>query len=137
VFKAQTELRILLADANPFYRGAIREYILPGEFPEIHEAQSALDTVGLLLSQPFDLLVADWEILVTNDGALLELIVRRSKSIKRLMPVLALMANPTQPNVLQASNNGVDMVLRKPFSPQALQERTRWLLNKISLEMAI
>jgi two-component system, chemotaxis family, chemotaxis protein CheY len=137
VSMSQTELRILLADQSAFYRGAIREYILPGLFPDIHETQSALDTVALLLSQPFDLFVVDWDLLTTNDGALMELIVRRAKTIKRKMPVLAMMASPTRSSVMHASSNGIDMVLRKPFSPKLLQERTRWLLDQVKLEMAI
>lgn len=137
MFKSQIELRVLLADKSPFYRNAIREYLLPGQFPEIQETQTALDTVALLLSQPFDLFVVDWDLLVTNDGALLELIVRRSKTIKRKMPVLAMMVSPTRASVMHAADNGIDMVLRKPFSPKALQERARWLLEQISLEMAI
>ncbi len=137
MFQSKTELRILLADGSAFYRGAIREYILPGQFPDIQEAQTALDTVALLLAHPFDLFVVDWDLLITNDGALMELIVRRAKTIKRKMPVLALMDSPTRTSVTHASDNGIDMVLRKPFSPKALQERTRWLLEQVSLEMAI
>ena len=135
--KFQNELRVLLADPSAFYRSTIREYILPGLFPDIQEAQSALDTVALLLAHPYDLFVVDWELLTTNDGALMELIVRRSKTIKRKMPVLAMMASPTQSSVMHASSNGIDMVLRKPFSPKALQQRTRWLLDQVNLEMAI
>ena len=67
----------------------------------------------------------------------MELITRRAKTIKRKMPVLAMMASPTRSNVMHASSNGIDMVLRKPFSPKALQQRTRWLLDQVKLEMAI
>ncbi len=137
MFKSQTELRILLADANPFYRSAIREYLIPGHFPEIQEAASALDAVPLLMSKPFHLFIVDWSLLATNDGALLELLVWRSTTVKRKMPVLAMMARPTRQDVLHASKNGVDMVLRKPFSPKILQERASWLLDRPGMEMAI
>lgn len=123
-------LRVLIADKNTFYRRVLRQNLMPGRQSDMQEAESALDAVGLLLAQPFDLFVVDWDLLIANDGALLELIVRRAKMAKRKMPVMALMQNPTQSSVLHASNNNIDMILRKPFSPKALQQRMRWIVDQ-------
>lgn len=127
--------RVLIADKNQFYRRVIRQHMLPARLSEMSEAESSIDTMSLLLSHPFDLLVADWDVLVGNDGALLELIVRRAKMARRKMPVLALMSLPTQSSVLHASNNAINLVLRKPFSPKMLQDRAEFLLSSMPAEL--
>ena len=132
---SQTIPRVLIADRNQFYRRVIRQHVLPARLSEMSEAESSIDTMSLLLSQPFDLLVADWDVLIGNDGALLELIVRRAKLARRRMPVLALMSLPTQSSVLHASNNAINLVLRKPFSPKMLQDRAEFLLSSMASEL--
>ncbi len=127
--------RVLIADKNQFYRRVIRQHVLPARLSEMSEAESSIDTMSLLLSHPFDLLVADWDVLIGNDGALLELIVRRAKMARRKMPVLALMSLPTQSSVLHASNNAINLVLRKPFSPKMLQDRAEFLLSSMPAEL--
>ena len=132
---SQTIPRVLIADRNQFYRRVIRQHVLPARLSGMSEAESSIDTMSLLLSQPFDLLVADWDVLIGNDGALLELIVRRAKLARRRMPVLALMSLPTQSSVLHASNNAINLVLRKPFSPKMLQDRAEFLLSSMASEL--
>lgn len=127
--------RVLIADKNQFYRRVIRQHVLPARLSEMSKAESSIDTMSLLLSHPFDLLVADWDVLIGNDGALLELIVRRAKMARRKMPVLALMSLPTQSSVLHASNNAINLVLRKPFSPKMLQDRAEFLLSSMPAEL--
>lgn len=135
--RSESLLRVMIAEKNAFYRRVIREYLLPSRQSEMVDVESALDAISLLLTKPFDLLVADWETLISYDGALLELVARRAKMARRKMPILAMMAAPTQSSVLHASNNAVDMVLRKPFSPKMLQVRTCWLLSQNKDDMAI
>jgi DNA-binding response OmpR family regulator len=127
-------LRVLIADRNPFYRRVLRQNLNLSRPLEMFDAESSLESISLLLTQPFNILLADWEILTSNDGALLELISRRAKLARRKMPTLALMNQPTQSSVLHASNNSIEMVLRKPFSPKQLQARTRWLLDRVPLD---
>ncbi len=128
--RSNTMLRVLISDRNAFYRDVVREHLSIGRLGEIYVAESPLETVSCLLTKPFDLLVADWESLTCNDGALLELLVRRARTTRRAMPVLALMAKPTHADVMRAANNAVDLVLRKPFSPKMLQQRVEWLLGR-------
>jgi DNA-binding response OmpR family regulator len=135
VSSSQMIPRVLIADKNQFYRRVIRQHVLPARLSEMSEAESSIDTMSLLLSHPFDLLVADWDVLIGNDGALLELIVRRAKMARRKMPVLALMSLPTQSSVLHASNNAINLVLRKPFSPKMLQDRAEFLLSSMPAEL--
>jgi len=135
VSNSQMIPRVLIADKNQFYRRVIRQHVLPARLSEMSEAESSIDTMSLLLSHPFDLLVADWDVLIGNDGALLELIVRRAKMARRKMPVLALMSLPTQSSVLHASNNAINLVLRKPFSPKMLQDRAEFLLSSMPAEL--
>jgi DNA-binding response OmpR family regulator len=135
VSSSQIIPRVLIADKNQFYRRVIRQHVLPARLSEMSEAESSIDTMSLLLSHPFDLLVADWDVLIGNDGALLELIVRRAKMARRKMPVLALMSVPTQSSVLHASNNAINLVLRKPFSPKMLQDRAEFLLSSMPAEL--
>jgi DNA-binding response OmpR family regulator len=137
MFRSQSPLRVLIAEKNIFYQSVILQNLLPNRLSEMVEVKTSLDAISLLLTQPFDLLVADWEVLTTNDGALLELVARRAKLARRKMPTLALMATPTESSVLRASHNAIDMVLRKPFSPKALQVRTAWLLSGLDQDMAI
>jgi CheY-like chemotaxis protein len=129
-------LRVLIADRNSFYRRVVRQNMMPGRPCEMAEVEAPLDAISLLLTQPFDLLIADWDMLILNEGGLLELVARRAKLARRRMPVMAMMANPTQSSVLHASNNAVEMVLRKPFSPKQLQQRTAWLLQRSEVEVA-
>jgi DNA-binding response OmpR family regulator len=49
--------------------------------------------------------------------------------------VLSLMSLPTQSSVLHASNNAINLVLRKPFSPKSLQDRAEYLLNSMTAEL--
>lgn len=134
--KSRAVLRVLIADKNAFYRRVVRQYLLPFQHSEMLDVESSLEAISLLLTQPFDLMVVDWELLIGNDGALLELIVRRARLARRKMPVMAMMALPTQSSVLHASNNAIDMVLRKPFSPKMLQVRANWLLSQVVEEIA-
>lgn len=135
--RSQSLLRVLIAERNAFYRRVIRQYLLPFRQSEMVDVETSLDAISMLLTQPFDLLVADWDTLIGNDSALLELVARRAKIARRKMPILALMAAPTQSSVLHASNNAIDMVIRKPFSPKMLQVRTSWLLARLDEDVAI
>lgn len=135
--RSQTLLRVLITDKNAFYRRVIRQYLLPFRQAEMVDVETSPDAISLLLTQPFDLLVADWEMLISNDGALLELVARRAKMARRKMPIMATMAQPSQSSVLHASNNGIDMVLRKPFSPKMLQVRAGWLVNQLEADVPI
>lgn len=107
----------------------IRQDLAPGCNLNLHDAETPAEAMSLLLSQPFDLLVADWEIMIAQEGAFLELVARRARLARRKMPALVLMTQPTQASVLHASNNGIDMILGKPFSPKMLQQRVFWLLR--------
>jgi DNA-binding response OmpR family regulator len=130
-------VRVLIAEKNAFYRRVIRQYLLPARQSEMTDVETSLEAISMLLLQPFDLFVADWQTLTGNDGALLELVARRARAARRRMPVLALMAAPTRSTVLHASNNAVDMVLCKPFSLKVLQVRTEWLLSRPDQDLAI
>lgn len=137
VSKFQSPVRVLIAEKNAFYRRVIRQCLLPSRQSEMVDVETSLDTISILLTQPFDLMVADWDTLTGNDGALLEMVARRAKMARRKMPVLALMSAPTQSSVLHASKNAIDLVLRKPFSPKMLQIRTAWLLSRSDEDVAI
>ncbi len=134
---SSTPIRVLIADKNSFYRRVLRQNLFPRRQVETHEAESSLDAMSLLLAQPFDLFLADWDVLMANDGALLELVVRRARLARRKMPVMALMVNPTHSSVLHASNNAIDMVLKKPFSPKMLNQRCDWLMERTQTDLAV
>lgn len=136
MYVSRSVLRVLIADKNPFYRRIVRQHLMPFRHTEMLDVETSLECISLLLTQPFDLMVVDWEVLMTNDGALLELVVRRARLARRKMPVLALMSVPTQSSVLHAANNSIDLVLRKPFSPRMLQLRAEWMLSRVEAEMA-
>lgn len=137
MFQSSSTLCILVIDKNVYYRRVIRQYLLPYQLAEMIEAETSLDAISLLLTKPFDLLVADWDALTSNDGALLELIAQRAKAVRRKMPTMAMMARPTEKSVLQASRYAIDVVLRKPFSMTALQARANWLVRQIEEDIPI
>jgi DNA-binding response OmpR family regulator len=130
MFKRRFVMHILVADPSGFHRRVMREHLMPAGMAAITEAESAFQAVSCLQCEPFDMLIADWALLTQNEGALLALVAHRARRSQHKMPVLALMTRPNQSHVLHAVNNGVDMVLCKPYAPKDLRVRVDWMLAK-------
>ena len=122
--------RILVADPNHFYRSLVRQFLWIGQSREVSEAECALEAMSYLFTRPYDLLICDWELMLYRDGGFLDMLSQRVTKGARRLPVLVTMARPTLTNVQVAASQGMTVVLRKPFSPMALQVRADLLVNQ-------
>ena len=110
---------ILIADDDPNLRLLVS---LALDTPDLRvlEACSGLEALGILETEHADLLVLDWMMPgMSGIDVVREL---RDEPLTAAIPVVMLTARTHQSDLRQATAEGVDHYLIKPFSPRELLE---------------
>lgn len=127
---ARTLGRALVADANPYGLGLVRDILIRHGIGEVDEAQDGAEAVGSLGDHRPDIVVLDWDIPVISAREILAIACDRTGSGKGSIPVLVTMALPTRSAVEAALKAGAGGILAAPFSPGEFRRRLARILPR-------
>lgn len=125
---ALSRLTVLVVDDNRHVRALVKE-ILGAVGPTVDEADSGAAALRLCRDRAFDLVIVDYE-MPGMTGAEFTRALRAQGPQGARTAVLLMTAHGDQRRVLAASQAGVDGVVSKPLTPQALFTRIEAAMRK-------
>ncbi|KRE90925.1 histidine kinase [Frateuria sp. Soil773] len=125
-------MKILVVDDFSTMRRIVRNLLVELGFsnPLIQEADDGNNALLLLRSQPFDLVVTDWN-MPNMTGIDLLRAIRAEPSLKG-MPVLMVTAENNRDQIIAAAQAGVNGYIVKPFTAITLQEKLTKIFERIA-----
>src|SRR5690242_21557747 len=129
-------MKILVVDDFSTMRRIVRNLLVELGFsnPLIQEADDGNNALTMLKSQPFDLVVTDWN-MPNMTGIDLLKAIRAEASLKGL-PVLMVTAENNRDQIIAAAQAGVNGYIVKPFTAVTLkrsEEHTSELQSHVNL----
>ena len=116
-------VRVLIVDDQDFIRSLLRHILGVLGCKHITDAINGEDAWDIMLNNPPDLLIVDWE-MQPMDGIELVGKVRNDKnSPDRFMPIIMLTAHSERPRIIAARDCGVNEFVMKPISAKTLFSR--------------
>lgn len=116
-----TDKRLLVVDDQIIVRQIVSAIGEKLGFSTVDTAQDGDEALLMLRKQPYDVVIADWNMQPVTGFELLR-IVRADKDLATTK-FLIMTARTDKDAVLAARSAGVDGYMLKPFTPQALQEK--------------
>jgi two-component system, chemotaxis family, chemotaxis protein CheY len=125
-------MKILVVDDFSTMRRIVRNLLVELGFsnPLIQEADDGNNALLLLRSQPFDLVVTDWN-MPNMTGIDLLRAIRAEDALKRL-PVLMVTAENNRDQIIAAAQAGVNGYIVKPFNAVTLKEKLTKIFERIA-----
>jgi two-component system chemotaxis response regulator CheY len=125
-------MKILVVDDFSTMRRIVRNLLVELGFsnPLIQEADDGENALVLLRSQPFDLVVTDWN-MPNMTGIDLLRAIRAEESLKGL-PVLMVTAENNRDQIIAAAQAGVNGYIVKPFTAITLKEKLTKIFERIA-----
>jgi two-component system chemotaxis response regulator CheY len=125
-------MKILVVDDFSTMRRIVRNLLVELGFsnPLIQEADDGENALVLLRSQPFDLVVTDWN-MPNMTGIDLLRAIRAEESLKA-MPVLMVTAENNRDQIIAAAQAGVNGYIVKPFTAVTLKEKLTKIFERIA-----
>ncbi|WP_354552631.1 chemotaxis response regulator CheY [Rhodanobacter soli] len=125
-------MKILVVDDFSTMRRIVRNLLVELGFsnPLIQEADDGENALVLLRSQPFDLVVTDWN-MPNMTGIDLLRAIRAEDSLKGL-PVLMVTAENNRDQIIAAAQAGVNGYIVKPFTAVTLKEKLTKIFERIA-----
>ena len=125
-------MKILVVDDFSTMRRIVRNLLVELGFsnPLIQEADDGENALVLLRSQPFDLVVTDWN-MPNMTGIDLLRAIRAEESLKGL-PVLMVTAENNRDQIIAAAQAGVNGYIVKPFNAVTLKEKLTKIFERIA-----
>ena len=125
-------MKILVVDDFSTMRRIVRNLLVELGFsnPLIQEADDGENALVLLRSQPFDLVVTDWN-MPNMTGIDLLRAIRTEDSLKGL-PVLMVTAENNRDQIIAAAQAGVNGYIVKPFTAVTLKEKLTKIFERIA-----
>jgi two-component system chemotaxis response regulator CheY len=125
-------MKILVVDDFSTMRRIVRN--LPVELgfsgALIQEADDGANAMIMLKSQPFDMVVTDWN-MPNMTGIELLRAIRAEASLKGL-PVLMVTAENNRDQIIAAAQAGVNGYIVKPFTAATLQEKLTKIFERLA-----
>ena len=119
--------RFLVVDDFAPMREIIRKVLQEMGYEHIQEANDGAAALPLLLSQPFDLLITDWNMPKLPGIELLRAV--RAEPKLAALPVLMVTAEVKREQIIAATQAGVNGYIIKPFTAQALAGKVQKILH--------
>ena len=119
--------RFLVVDDYSPMREVVRRLLEELGYEHVHEASDGIAALSLLQSQPFDLVITDWN-MPRMPGLDLLKAVRSDPRLAHL-PVLMVTAEVKREQIIAATQAGVSGYIIKPFTAGALAEKVAKLLG--------
>ena len=125
-------MKILVVDDFSTMRRIVRNLLVELGFsnPLIQEADDGNSALAMLNSQPFDLVVTDWN-MPNMTGIELLRAIRAEASLKGL-PVLMVTAENNRDQIIAAAQAGVNGYIVKPFNAVTLKEKLTKIFERIA-----
>jgi two-component system chemotaxis response regulator CheY len=125
-------MKILVVDDFSTMRRIVRNLLVELGFsnPLIQEADDGNNALTMLKSQPFDLVVTDWN-MPNMTGIDLLRAIRAEPSLKGL-PVLMVTAENNRDQIIAAAQAGVNGYIVKPFNAVTLKEKLTKIFERIA-----
>jgi len=125
-------MKILVVDDFSTMRRIVRNLLVELGFsnPLIQEADDGENALVMLRSQPFDLVVTDWN-MPNMTGIDLLRAIRAEEALKGL-PVLMVTAENNRDQIIAAAQAGVNGYIVKPFTAVTLKEKLTKIFERIA-----
>lgn len=125
-------MKILVVDDFSTMRRIVRNLLVELGFsnPLIQEADDGENAMVMLKSQPFDMVVTDWN-MPNMTGIDLLKAIRAEASLKGL-PVLMVTAENNRDQIIAAAQAGVNGYIVKPFTAVTLKEKLTKIFERIA-----
>lgn len=123
------KIRILLCDDASFIRDLIKRTLrkfLPQS--EILDASDGKRAQAILIRQPIDLILSDWEMPGMSGEELLQWV--RAEERLATTPFIMITSLGGKENIMKAVQSGVSDYLGKPFTPEELMQKVNKALVK-------
>jgi two-component system chemotaxis response regulator CheY len=125
-------MKILVVDDFSTMRRIVRNLLVELGFTStlIQEADDGNNALAMLRSQPFDLVVTDWN-MPNMTGIDLLRAIRTEDALKGL-PVLMVTAENNRDQIIAAAQAGVNGYIVKPFNAITLKEKLTKIFERIA-----
>ncbi|NUO71672.1 MAG: chemotaxis protein CheY [Frateuria sp.] len=125
-------MKILVVDDFSTMRRIVRNLLVELGFTNtlIQEADDGNNALTMLRSQPFDLVVTDWNMPNMTGIDLLRAI--RSEPTLKGMPVLMVTAENNRDQIIAAAQAGVNGYIVKPFNAVTLKEKLGKIFERLA-----
>ncbi len=114
-------IKILVVDDMSSMRRIIKNTLKQLGYPNTDEAEDGDKALQKVRSEPFDLVVSDWNMPNMNGLDLLKAI-RQDPKLSG-MPVLMVTTEAEMDHILEAIRSGVNSYILKPFTPETMKEK--------------
>jgi two-component system chemotaxis response regulator CheY len=125
-------MKILVVDDFSTMRRIVRNLLVELGFTNtlIQEADDGENAMTMLRSQPFDLVVTDWNMPNMTGIDLLRAI--RAEAALKGLPVLMVTAENNRDQIIAAAQAGVNGYVVKPFTAVTLREKLTKIFERIA-----
>jgi len=125
-------MKILVVDDFSTMRRIVRNLLVELGFSGnlIQEADDGEAAIAMLKSQPFDMVVTDWNMPNMTGIDLLRAI--RAEPTLKTMPVLMVTAENNRDQIIAAAQAGVNGYIVKPFTAVTLQEKLTKIFERLA-----
>ena len=125
-------MKILVVDDFSTMRRIVRNLLVELGFsgPLIQEADDGENAMVMLKSQPFDMVVTDWNMPNMTGIDLLRAI--RAEAALKGLPVLMVTAENNRDQIIAAAQAGVNGYIVKPFTAATLQEKLTKIFERLA-----
>jgi two-component system chemotaxis response regulator CheY len=125
-------MKILVVDDFSTMRRIVRNLLVELGFTNtlIQEADDGNNAMTMLKSQPFDMVVTDWN-MPNMTGIDLLRAIRAEPSLKGL-PVLMVTAENNRDQIIAAAQAGVNGYIVKPFNAVTLKEKLTKIFERLA-----
>jgi two-component system chemotaxis response regulator CheY len=125
-------MKILVVDDFSTMRRIVRNLLVELGFTNtlIQEADDGNNALVMLRSQPFDLVVTDWNMPNMTGIELLRAI--RSEAALKGLPVLMVTAENNRDQIIAAAQAGVNGYIVKPFNAVTLKEKLTKIFERLA-----
>jgi DNA-binding response OmpR family regulator len=116
-------VRVLIVDDQDFIRSLLRHILGVLGCKQISDAADGRTAWEIMLDNPPDLLIADWEMQPMDGIELVGKVRNDANSPDRFMPIIMLTAHSERPRIIAARDSGVNEFVMKPISAKTLFSR--------------
>ena len=116
-------VRVLIVDDQDFIRSLLRHILGVLGCKQISDAADGKTAWEIMLDNPPDLLIADWEMQPMDGIELVGKVRNDPNSPDRFMPIIMLTAHSERPRIIAARDSGVNEFVMKPISAKTLFSR--------------
>lgn len=116
-------LRVLLVDDDRFMLTLVKTILQTLGFRQIIDATNVADAFNAFNQAPADLIITDWEMEPLDGLDFIRMVRQSADSPNQLVPIILLSAHTDARRVVEARDAGVNEVVAKPVSANALDKR--------------